>query len=694
MARSINCHLTILWSLLIATVSHPLCAQTEEWRNSFIEQRIEEIAAGLDDGQQLDYTTLFDDLAYYYEHPLNINSASSEELESLYLLTDVQIAAIRQHIQQYGDLRNLYELQAIQGLDLPTIRGLVFFVTVNPVMRWSDISWKSLATEGSHDLFIRYRRTLETQQGYIPDPETGTAPYVGSPDYMYTRYRYQFRKSLRAGFTLEKDAGESMQRGPDFASAHIMYTGNSWLKKWVVGDFQVLFGQGLTLWNGLAFGKSSFVSNVKRNGVGLRAYSSVQEFNYLRGSGITIGHRHWEITAFGSSKKMDASTDLSADTTSITDDGLVVTSMPLGGTHRTAAEIAAQDQVTETCWGGNAKWTKGSWSFGITGVQTSLSIPVQQDGALYNLYKTSDQTTTNIGFDYQGVFRNANFFGECARSQNGGIAAVNGVVAALHPQLTFSLVNRMYSKNYQSRKTNAFGDNNLTGANEYGTYLGIQAALNGRFTLSAYADIIQYPWLRYRVDAPSFSTDYLAQLNYKPDKKNEFYLRVRHRNNALNTSLENIMVSYPVTTDQLNVRVNGTYSVHPNLQMKTRAEWTQFGKENTTSAGFLLYQDIIYKKLGSKVSWSFRYALFDTQGWESRIYAFENDVLYAFSILPYYGKGSRVYAMAKWDITRGVDCWIRYGYFLYDDRDIISSGNSQIAGNQKSDIHLQFRLQF
>ena len=183
--------------LLIATASCPLLAQTEEWRNSFIEQRIEEIATGLDDGQQLDYTTLFDDLAYYYEHPLNINSASTEELESLYLLTELQIAAIRQHIQQYGDLRNLYELQAVQGLDLPTIRGLVYFVTVNPVMRWSDISWKALATEGSHDLFMRYKRTLETQQGFIPDPETGTAPYAGSPDYLYSRYRYQFRKSLR-----------------------------------------------------------------------------------------------------------------------------------------------------------------------------------------------------------------------------------------------------------------------------------------------------------------------------------------------------------------------------------------------------------------------------------------------------------------------------------------------------------------
>ncbi|MFM7730339.1 MAG: ComEA family DNA-binding protein [Flavobacteriales bacterium] len=680
--------------LLTLTCSDKLLSQSDEWRNSFIEQRIEEIAAGLDDGQQLDYTTLFDDLAFYFEHPMNVNTATTEDLESLYLLTDVQIAAIRQHIQRFGDLRNLYELQAIQGLDLPTIRALILFVTVNPVMRWSDVSLSALAQEGTHDLFLRYRRTLENQQGFLPDPETGQTPYIGSPDYLYTRYRYQFRKSLRAGFTFEKDAGETMRHGPDFASAHIMYTGQSWLKKWVIGDYQVLFGQGLTLWNGLAFGKSSFVSNVKRNGVGLRAYSSVQEFNYLRGSGITVGRGNWEATAFGSMKKIDASTDLNTDSTTITDDGLVITSMPLGGTHRTESEIAAKDQVTETCWGGNVKWSKGAWSLGLTGVQTKLNIPVQPDGSLYNLFKLSSQTTSNLGMDYQGVIRNANFFGEFARSQNGGFAAINGLVVALHPQLTFSVVNRLYSKNYQSRKTNAFGDNNLTGANEHGTYIGMQASLNGKFTLSAYADIIRYPWLRYRVDAPSFSTDYLAQLNFKPDKKNEFYLRVRHRNNALNTSIADTPLSYPVSTEQLNVRLNGTYNVHPNIQMKSRAEWSHFMKENTSSRGFMIYQDIIYKKLGSKVSWSFRYALFDTQGWESRIYAFENDVLYAFSILPYYGRGSRVYAMAKWDITRGLDCWIRYGYFLYDDRNIISSGNSQITGNQKSDVHLQLRLQF
>jgi hypothetical protein len=128
--------------------------------------------------------------------------------------------------------------------------------------------------------------------------------------------------------------------------------------------------------------------------------------------------------------------------------------------------------------------------------------------------------------------------------------------------------------------------------------------------------------------------------------------------------------------------------------MKTRAEWTTWKKEDERFNGFLLYQDIIFEKLGSKFSYTLRYAIFEGNDWNARIYAFETDVLYAYSILPYYGSGSRYYLMIKWDIVRGIDLWARYGAWIYSDRNIISGGGSAVDGNRKSDIHLQLRLQF
>jgi len=668
-------------------------AQTEDLKNSLIEQRIEDIAASLDEGQELDYTNLFEDLAYYYEHPLNLNNASIDELRELYMLTDVQIANLERHIERYGPLRSLFELQAIDDFDLNTIRSVTPFITVRPTLLLSAFSLKEFFEDATHDLFIRYKRDLQLAQGFQVDPETGQPDYIGSPDYIYTRYRLNYKKSFRAGFTLEKDAGESLSKGPDFYSAYAMYSGETWLRRLVVGDYQALFGQGLTCWNGLAFGKSPFISNVKRNGIGLRPYSSVQETNFFRGAAATFGFGQVEVTPFLSDKRIDGNIDENADSL-LTDDEFIVSSLPAGGLHRTESEIANKNTVRETVVGGNIKYSRRLLTVGITGIRTSIDAELRPDLDLYNMYKPTASENFCIGADYQAVLGNANFFGEAARSQNGGFSMINGLVAAIHPRLTISAVHRHFGKDFQNTKANVFGENGLTAANERALYTGVQANLNSKFTLTAYADLIRYPWLRYRVDAPSLAKDYLAQLNYKPDKKNEIYLRYRRRQNVLNSSNDEAYVTSPAPLLQENWRIHAAYQAHPNVQMRTRAEWSVYSNADGTSNGFMVYQDINYKRIGSRITYSLRYALMDSPNWNTRIYAYENDVLYAFSILPYYGRGSRVYGMIKVDVARGIDFWARYGAFLYDQTREISSESADPTEVINSDIHLQLRFQF
>jgi hypothetical protein len=690
-------HLTRQASVLILFFllgNMPSFSQTDELKNSIIEQRIEEIAGNLDEGAELDYTNLFEDLTYYYEHPLNLNSATTEELRELYILTDLQITNLQKHLERYGSLRSIYELQAVESFDPNTIRNISYFVTVKPTLSLRDFSFQNFFKEVNHDLFLRYKRNIEQQVGFLPDPQTGVPEFVGSPDYMYTRYRMQYRKSLRVGFTMEKDPGESNADGPDFKSFHALYTGKSWLRKLVVGDYQVLFGQGLTFWNGLAFGKSGYVLNVKRNAVGLRPYSSVQEGNFLRGAATTLGMGKMELTSFYSFRKLDANVALAVDTL-VADDDFVATSLPLTGLHRTQTEIALRNVLEETIYGGNLKYSSGSFSVGATAVRTQFNTPLFQDpNDLYKKFRFQGSNNLNLGVDYQGVIRNANFFGEFSRSQNGGFSAINGMVAAVHPRLSISAVHRWYGADYQALRTNVFGENNTTANNERGLFVGAQANLTGKFTLTAYSDLVKFPWLQFRSDASTKMSDYLVQLNYKPDRKNEFYFRYRIRNKEQNSGDPDLQITYVVPTVQENWRIHGVYQVHPNVQMKTRAEWTVFKKEGVRDNGFLIYQDVIFKKMGSKMTFSGRYALFDTNDWNSRLYGYESDVLYAFSILPYVYKGSRAYAMVKWDIARGVDLWLRYGTWIYTDRNVISSGNSQINGNQKSDVHIQLRLQF
>ena len=53
-------------------------------------------------------------------------------------------------------------------------------------------------------------------------------------------------------------------------------------------------------------------------------------------------------------------------------------------------------------------------------------------------------------------------------------------------------------------------------------------------------------------------------------------------------------------------------------------------EENPFETGYLIYQDVVYKPKSSPFSFSFRYGLFDTDSYNSRIYAYENDILYVF----------------------------------------------------------------
>ena len=62
--------------------------------------------------------------------------------------------------------------------------------------------------------------------------------------------------------------------------------------------------------------------------------------------------------------------------------------------------------------------------------------------------------------------------------------------------------------------------------------------------------------------------------------------------------------------------------------------------------GCLLSQDLSYKSPKQNITLSLLYALFDVDSYNERIYSYENDVQYSYSIPAYYGKGIRSMILA------------------------------------------------
>ena len=677
--------------------------EREAKKNSIIEQRIELIAE-LTGGEDIDFTTLFDELSNYYDHPIDLNNTNREELQELLLLTDIQINNLFVHIEKYGRLISIYELQSITGWDLQTIQNILPFVQVADHFDAAQFSLREMMRNGQHEWINRITRSIEQQEGFLPITDSALAEspnsrYLGDANKLYSRYRFRFGNFVSWGITGEKDAGEqffngTQKNGFDFYSAHLFLRNIRSFKAIAIGDYQVAFGQGLTFATGLAFGKSSNTLGIKRNQMALRPYTSADENLFMRGAATTFSSGKFEITGFFSKNKVDGNSTAVSDTSTTIDDEIVVSSFQTSGLHSTPAELEDRKIISVMHTGGHVQFRHKRLQIGATTVYSGFGGELNRDLGLYNQFEFEGTHNLVMGIDYSYLYKNFNFFGETSRSLNGGMATVNGIILSLDPKLAVSFLYRNYARNYQSLFANAIGESSRP-FNESGIYSGIEIKPNAVWSINAYFDLFQSNCLRYQLVGLSRGHEYLAQLTWKPSKKVDGYFRIRHREKMINSSYDTDEIDFPLPYTQTNYRFHINYKVTEAVTFKNRVELIDY-KENTLSVkkGYLIYQDVIFKMLSSPVSVTFRYAIFDTEDFDARIYAYENDVLYAFSTPAYYYRGSRMYGIIRYQYKKMVDVWIRYGQWLYNNRDEIGSGLNTVTGNRRSDIKVQLIWKF
>lgn len=668
----------------------------EKSSERIIEERID-FLLNREEGGGLDYTTLFDQLQYFYEHPILLNEADFEELQQLQLLSDIQINNLLEHRSKHGNIIAFEELQSINGFDLKTIRQIEPFVSVSTGGLKRKFDPKRILKNGTSQLFIRYSRVLEDKKGFAKEYESANpdGAYLGSADKLYTRYKFRYANHLSFGITAEKDAGEEFFKGSnpngfDFYSAHLFLENLGFIDQLAIGDYQAQFGQGLTFSSGLAFGISPYVQSIKMNPRGLAPYTSAQEDLFMRGVGATFDIRNFELTCFYSSHKVDANIT-SVDSIN---ELVEISSLPIHGFHRSSTELEDKNAIRNTYVGAHISYRKKSLNLGFTAVQNDISAKYKPRTKAYNKFSLLSNGNRNIGFDYTYSYKNFSVFGELSRSDNGGIAYTNGALLVVDPRLSLGIQNRNYQKDYQPLQSNAIGEATKN-SNEMGTFIGLNAKPHPHFLLSAYVDRFSFPWLRFGVDAPSHGFRHLLQLEYTPTDELEMYVRYRNRNKGKNNSGTTEGLKEVVLESLQNYRFHLSYQVTENIRLKSRLEYLlyQLGGSQKED-GLLVYQDLQYKSRNSPLSFTFRFAVFETDSYNSRIYAYENDVLYAFSIPAYYSKGSRFYVLTKYHVSRGIDLWLRYAQTFYSDKDRIGSGKEEIDGNTKSDVKMQLKFKF
>jgi hypothetical protein len=667
-------------------------------RQKIIEQRVELISENIET-DDLDLNTLLDNLYHYFDNPINLNQKNAiEKLREIELLTEIQLNNLLEHIRVNGKLMSIYELQAVTGFDVQTIKNILPFVKVDANFETPNFSFKEINKEGNHEIIARWQNTLEKQSGYTKtDDEKLASPnsyYLGSSDRIYMRYRFTYLNNISFGVTGDKDPGEQFFRGNqkqgfDFYSAHFFLRNIGRFKAIALGDFQAQFGQGLTLWTGLAFGKTVEITSIKRNAQGIRPYTSVDESRFLRGAAVAYEIKNVTFTALASHKNIDANI-IAADTSSNEID-VTVSSFQQSGFHRTNSEIQNKNALSETHLGGNISYNKSGFHLGLTAINSQYSGVLEKSVNNYNQFDFNGRQNTAFGADYNWVVRNFNFFGESAMSINKSMAHVHGVLLALDPKLNLSVVYRDFDRAYHNLTYNAISESSIP-KNEKGILMGFDLKISSALSLNGYIDQFSFDWLRYQTDKPlTQGYDFIGQLRYKPNKKLDIYARYRYRNKPINSDAENIENITPVYYEEReNIRLNIDYKINDAWQVRTRVEQMNFERiGGAPEKGFLMYQDLFYTPKGKPYSIKARYALFDTDSYSSAIYAYESDLLYVFSVPAHYYRGGRYYIMLRYKFNKKFDLWLRFSRFIYDNRTTIGSGLNEIDGNIKTDVKAQ-----
>ena len=650
-----------------------------------IEQQLENLTENSEDVETEDDSYL-QEMQQFLDDPVNLNSANESDLKQLKVLTALQIQNLLSYRNLFGNFINIYELQAIPGWNVALLRRIRPYITVD-IQPSLFTSLGNRLKNGQQTVMARLTQVLEKSKGYLFD--TTKSFYPGSPQKLFLRYKYAYKNLLQYGITAEKDAGEQFFKGAqrsgfDFYSAHFFVRNIGMIKSLAIGDFNVNMGQGLTQWMGLAFKKSSDVLNVKRQADVLRPYNSAGEIYFHRGAGITLQKKFLEATLFASYRKLDA--NFVVDTLNNDD---FVSSLQTSGYHRTFNESADKNVQRQLTFGGNISFTKNKLHVGVNSVHYSFKYPINKSADIYNTYAINGNSWGNHSIDYSYTYKNMHFFGEAAITERLDKAFINGLLVSADARVDLSFVYRKISKGYQSLYTSAFTESTFP-TNENGFYAGISINPTDVWRIDAYADLYKFPWLRFRTDAPTAGNDYLLQITYKPNKQTEIYTKYRSERKAINYNPNELVLNPVVAKPKQSWRIQLSHKLNTAFTFRSRVELLWYDKKGTSpEQGFLSYADIIYKPLRKPYSGNLRLQYFETDSYNSRMYAYENDVLYSFSIPVFYDKGYRYYLNIRYDITRKLSVWMRFAQTFYPDKNVIGSGLDEITGRKKTEIKLQ-----
>ena len=601
------------------------------------EDLIETIAEQNPDADLSEIEEQLYDLA---QHTINLNVATQSDLEQLFWLTPEQ----RDHILLYvyhHPMKTIYELQLIPGLQDYEIRNLLPFITVLPVDAKQDISLGEAFRAAAHELLLRTdARNLER--------------FNTDPAYVQLRYSLQTGDKLRMGAVLKRDAGE-------IPSAHSRYGAyleihDIWRFKTVVaGDYQARFGLGLVMNAALPMGKSQLATNIGYGRYGLSKYSGVSD-GFLRGAGATLRVGHFDLSAFYSMR------------------------IPM-------------DSLWQQTAGLNLRYAHNRFRIGLTALHLWAQDSLLIRNNYYNANYFRGQQQFAASLDFQYAIRHLMLFGEIATAQNNqwGCAAMVGARYLPATDCSLLLLGRYFSPHYDAYYASTFSEGSRVN-DEQGIYLGMDMSRIRNWRLSAYADFFFAQGPKYQIRSDhSWGYDLMAQALFLPSDRFDLQLRLKNKRKG-DTDKYSLRVQTNNHWRLFSLRLQADASLArknlPYLLVHTSSSVSNPDGTTSLSASMSAFAQLEYRLIRLPLTFQFRLQGFYVPDYTSRIYTYENDVLYAFSIPMVYGVGARYFLNIRYRISDHLALYFRASDTWYSRAWAAAHNDSM---QHKTDLHLLLR---
>lgn len=357
------------------------------------------------------------------------------------------------------------------------------------------------------------------------------------------------------------------------------------------------------------------------------------------------------------------------------------------GMHRSISELSERKSIVEKIAGGFLVFKNNWMKAGLIAFYNHFNARAVTNSRAYAKFGFSGHENLVYGFSATIWLPKIQFFSEASLSLNKGSAVLTGLQLIPVPGSLLVITCRYFGLSYQ----NWYGSGFLTSGNnsdETGLQVRFRTEWPHNLLLELTADHSRSKWASYNIMAPSDRTEISISLEKSFFDNDLFLLSFRYLDQDIENQSQSYWICHPTSLSKLKFRLENRLQGSPAVKLKFRIECSLVSK---MKPGWLFFHDIEYAPERLKIKSWFRICFFDVKGYDSRIYAYENDVRYDFTSFMHYGKGIRGIIMLSYSPLGMIDIWLRLSTIYYVNK-WIGSGWDEIEGNRQNEVEIQVRI--